>query len=241
MDKQKAQRFAQFLVKKYGEDGAKKKIQQIQKTGKVDEEDLKEFTALEQKQTTKALHGAKLSYIRTLKNQCPEGQELVYYKKGGSVTCGCKKKEQGGEVPAAKCGAVAEFKKVRKGEGGFKNKKDSAKTARKITVLTSTAAGQQAAFNRAAKEKKQWSKEDDKKLLKYRIKGTSNSSEKKDSTNLQNKWNNLPESEKKKHELQEKRGGKVVKAFKEKCGSKLKKHLQGGSLNGIPFIKKALY
>ena len=28
---------------------------------------------------------------------------------------------------------------------------------------------------------------------------------------------------------------KVVKAFKEKCGAKMKKHQQGGSLNGILF------
>jgi len=50
MDKAKAQRFTQFLIKKYGEDGAKKKIQKIQKTGKVDEEDIKDFAASEQKQ-----------------------------------------------------------------------------------------------------------------------------------------------------------------------------------------------
>jgi len=33
-----------------------------------------------------------------LKNQCPEGEELYYFKKGGkaSVGCGCKKKEDGG-------------------------------------------------------------------------------------------------------------------------------------------------
>jgi hypothetical protein len=43
MDEKKAKRFVSFLKNKYGEDGAKKKIQKIQKTGKVDEEDLKEF------------------------------------------------------------------------------------------------------------------------------------------------------------------------------------------------------
>ena len=55
----------------------------------------------QQAQAQKALHGAKLNYFRTLKNQCAEDEEVVYYKKGGSVTCGCKKKEQGGEIPSA--------------------------------------------------------------------------------------------------------------------------------------------
>lgn len=63
-----------------------------------------------QKKTTRALHGAKLNYFKSLKHQCAEDEEVVYYKKGGSVTCGCKKKEQGGEVPSAKDGAVAKFK-----------------------------------------------------------------------------------------------------------------------------------
>jgi hypothetical protein len=40
-------------------------------------------------------------------------------------------------------------------------------------------------------------------MLKYRLKGTKNPAEKRDSTENQIKWNNLPESEKKKHEIQE--------------------------------------
>lgn len=119
MDEKKAKRFVSFLKNKYGEDGAKKKIQKIQKTGKVDEEDLKEFQASEQKQqqvqTKKAAHGAKLNYFKSLKNQCAEDEEVVYYKKGGSVGCGCKKKEDGGQVTTAKEGsAVAKFKEARK-------------------------------------------------------------------------------------------------------------------------------
>ena len=70
----------------------------------------------QQKQAKKALHGAKLQYIRSLKNQCPEGEELYYYKKGGRVGCGCKKKEDGGEVVKAGlgCSAVDKFKSARK-------------------------------------------------------------------------------------------------------------------------------
>ena len=64
---------------------------------------------------------------------------------------------------------------------------------------------------------KNWTKEDDKKLLKYRLKGTKNPAEKKDSTEVQTKWNKLPEKVKKQHEVQE-----------EKCGGKAKKHLLGG-------------
>ena len=73
----------------------------------------------QKQQTTKALHGAKLNYFKSLKHQCAEDEEVVYYKKGGSVTCGCKKKEQGGEVPSAKDSAVAKFKAIRKGSTGM--------------------------------------------------------------------------------------------------------------------------
>lgn len=52
----------------------------------------------QQAQAKKALHGAKLNYFKSLKNQCAEDEEIVYYKKGGSVGCGCKKKKDGGIV-----------------------------------------------------------------------------------------------------------------------------------------------
>ena len=71
-------------------------------------------------QTQKALHGAKLQYFRKLKNQCAEDEEVYYYKKGGSVGCGCKKKENGGEVKKD-CGgsaisAIDKFKKMKSGK-----------------------------------------------------------------------------------------------------------------------------
>lgn len=66
------------------------------------EEGLKEaykrFQASQKKQAQKALHGAKLNYFKSLKNQCAEDEEVVYYKKGGSVGCGCKKKDTGGPI-----------------------------------------------------------------------------------------------------------------------------------------------
>ena len=69
----------------------------------------------QQAQAQKAEKGAKLNYIKSLKGQCPDGEELVYFKKGGMIDCGCQKKEKGGAVkPAKKANAIEEFKKGRK-------------------------------------------------------------------------------------------------------------------------------
>ena len=58
----------------------------------------KEKAQASAQQTKKAAHGTKLNYFKSLKNQCAEDEEVVYFKKGGSVKCGCKKKEDGGEI-----------------------------------------------------------------------------------------------------------------------------------------------
>ena len=69
----------------------------------------------QQAQAQKAEKGAKLNYIKSLKGQCPDGEELVYFKKGGMIGCGCQKKEKGGEVKQPKkANAIEEFKKGRK-------------------------------------------------------------------------------------------------------------------------------
>lgn len=72
--------------------------------------------AQQQQQATKAERGAKLNYIKQLKGSCPEGEELVYFKKGGMINCGCQKKEKGApiEQPKKKANAVQEFKTRRK-------------------------------------------------------------------------------------------------------------------------------
>ena len=59
---------------------------------------------------------AQLDYLKSLKGQCPDGEELVYFKKGGMIDCGCQKKEKGGEVeqPKKKLNPIEEFKKGRK-------------------------------------------------------------------------------------------------------------------------------
>lgn len=76
------------------------------------------------KQTQSAKHGAKLRYIRSLKNQCAEDEELRYYKKGGSVGCGCVKKGNKGIQMPDKEDPVKKFKeKIKKNTCGSKMKK----------------------------------------------------------------------------------------------------------------------
>ena len=65
-----------------------------------------------QKNARKAAHGAKLNYIKSLKHQCADDEELVYFKKGGAFDCGCQKKKDGGKTPLTKKknSAIEEFK-----------------------------------------------------------------------------------------------------------------------------------
>lgn len=58
----------------------------------------------------RAAHGAKLQYLKSLKNQCEDDEEVFYYKKGGHLNCGCKKKV----VKAnSGCSAIELFKQHR--------------------------------------------------------------------------------------------------------------------------------
>lgn len=68
---------------------------------------------MKQQQGIKAKLGAKLQYIRKIKGLCPEGEELVYMKKGGKVCPVCQKKKE--EVKMAQKGnAITDFKDSRK-------------------------------------------------------------------------------------------------------------------------------
>ena len=176
----------------------------------------------EQKQ--KALHGAKLNYFRTLKHQCEEDEELYYYKKGGRVGCGCKKKEDGGEVTKAEKGtAVDKFKKAKK---GFQvpqqiNPNDTIHINGQIRSLT----------DKPIKDKN----------------NTYKSLTLEEYKKLKDKDKNRVDIKDAAHGRQvHKCGGKV----KRDCGgsklkacngavAKFKIHRQGGSLNGIPFTRKA--
>ncbi len=111
-DKEIQQKFIQFLAKK---SGAKTQQQLEEYIKRLGEDGLKkakeEFTKEMQKQKVKAAHGAKLNYIKSLKHQCAEDEELYYYKRGGAVGCGCiKKNEEGGKTPQKKKNPVKAFK-----------------------------------------------------------------------------------------------------------------------------------
>lgn len=57
--------------------------------------------------------GAKLQYYKKLKGECPEGEELVYFKQGGRICKACQKAQKGTKVNAVdkfKAGR-AQFKK----------------------------------------------------------------------------------------------------------------------------------
>lgn len=64
--------------------------------------------ALTQGNTRKARLGAKLNYVRQSIGECPEGEEVIYFKKGGEICkmCSGKKLQQGG-----KSDPVKDFKK----------------------------------------------------------------------------------------------------------------------------------
>ncbi len=167
-------------------------IQQLQGNEQALEQAMGQFLQ-EMQQAPKARLGAKLNYVRSLRGLAPEGMEVEYYKEGGQVKKKFVKPAGGAKEKDGKK-EIADFKK-KKACGGLKAK-----------------------FADGGKPKaNKWTKEDDKKLLKYRLKGTKNPAEKKDSTDVQTKWNKLPEKVKKQHEVQE-----------EKCGGKAKKHMFGG-------------
>lgn len=67
--------------------------------------------ALQQGITRKARLGAKLDYIKQSIGECPEGQEVVYFKKGGEICkmCAGKKMQDGG-----KSDPIKNFKKKKK-------------------------------------------------------------------------------------------------------------------------------
>ena len=201
-EKELQQAFLQFLAQKSGAKNQKELEQYVQSLG---EEGLKqayeEFTQYMQKQTKKAAHGTKLNYFRELKNQCPEGYEVVYYSKGGkNLGCGCKKKK-GGEIQESNLSWKESFKN-RKMQFGSK-----------MMQLT------EANKKRKAEEKKKKDLED-----KWRrgtiIVGKDIARGQEDSgPRARVQDNAVPNEDIPSHD-------------------KVKKHNNGGSLNGVPFLKK---
>lgn len=160
------------------------------KDGKKEIADFKKKKACKGMKTGKKQDGGELGYnFNTYKPDAKAGPDGSFFEKPGRPSDLFIPK------PMDKQGGELKSNKTKKACGGSKMK-----------------------FADGGKPKAdKWTKEDDKKLLKYRLKGTKNPAEKKDSTEVQTKWNKLPEKVKKQHEVQE-----------EKCGGKVKKHLFGG-------------
>ena len=103
------------------------------KVAQLSENDLREFykqyKAMEGNQISMAKLGAKLSYVQTLRCECPEGYEVEKYMAGGCVKC--KKKAEGAKVVDIfkdKCGGKAK-KRVKKDlKGAVVNKADTVHT-----------------------------------------------------------------------------------------------------------------
>ena len=204
----------------------------------------------QQQQAQKAAHGTKLNYFRTLKNQCPEGEELVYYKKGGQVSCGCKKKKEEGGVIADDENDWKKKFKARKAQAGSK-----------MLDLVESRKGRKKAADEAEKRKlaeerrkKTWgatsmvigkdiqpgsgndTKNQGESAAQYYL-GLGYHKQGSDQKPAQKKPKSACGS---KIVKKDKKGSAIEEFKKAKCGSKLKKHLQGGSLNRIPFIRLEL-
>lgn len=176
------------------------------------EEGLKEaykrFQTYKQKKAKKAAHGAKLDYIKRLKDQCAEDEELVYFKRGGAIGCGCvKKKQEGGGITKKALSAIDNFKarinqKRKEVEAQRPDKNGEYTTKDGIRVIT----------RKGTNERQR----------------TLDANKTKEETTPPKINKGVGKNEK---------GSKL----KKNCGGaqiKIKSHKQGGSLNGIPFIKR---
>lgn len=210
MEKNEEQEFVNYLKNKY-KDLSQDKIKELKDSGQL-EKDYQEFR---KKKTQKAEHGAKLQYLKNLKNQCAEDEELYYYKKGGIVDCGCKKKmEEGGPLKKKHENAVDKFK-------GRANQEDTVHVNKRIySVTDSQGKVKDSRFPAYSKEQYQKDLRSKKPDAKKRV-------EKAD----------MATAYKNGKKIEKNCGGSAIAKFKAKCGSKLKKHQQGGSLNGIPFMQ----
>ena len=183
----------------------------------------------QQAQTQKALHGAKLNYFKSLKHQCAEDEEVVYYKKGGSVTCGCKKKEQGGEVKKdRKESAVERFKSIKK--AGFGDVL--------IKIADSLSGG---GFRKAEEEKRKRTISSVKKGPGTTKQPTIDGTKKMQEENKK-KFKNDYSSKRVKDSEEDYLKGITNEATAEKCGGKVKKKAEGSKINkncgGSPIVSQ---
>jgi hypothetical protein len=94
-------------------------IQQLQGNEQALEQAMGQFLQ-EMQGAQKARLGAKLNYLRSIKGDCPEGQEVKYFKEGGRVCKKCVEKGAAGEKVNGKK-EIESFKK-KKACGGVKFK-----------------------------------------------------------------------------------------------------------------------
>lgn len=116
-----------------GDKEANQTIQQIMQAAQQGDQQAAQVAKLLQaivqqmKGSRKARLGAKLDYIKQSIGECPEGQEVVYFKKGGEIckVCAGKKMQDGG-----KSDPIKEFKKKKVNKhqqgGTFKQAFDNA-------------------------------------------------------------------------------------------------------------------
>ena len=199
-EKEKAQIFQAFST------WAQKKginVQELQKNPKALEQALGQFIQEIQSQKTSARHGAKLNYIKSLKHQCADDEELYYYKKGGSLGCGCKKKKEGGEVEKAQNGAKAvdKFKRDQAAKDSIE-----ANVHNNQDIQNNVSGKTPGNYKKNKQGKMQWTPD--------RTKAPYKKTEKKE----------------KGSKIEKNCGGSAVTKFKMKCGDKLKKHFFGGTI-----------
>ena len=153
-----------------------------------------------------ARNGAKLNYIKKLKGECPEGQQLVYFKEGGRVCKKCIEAAAGGAKVKDGKKEIADFKK-KKACGGSKmkfelggetpqkpKKKESKQPTKRLDPRTTTTLP-------GGKYPEYWTSQE--RQLWERLHGSNDEG----AAAVENKG-----------------------VGKNKCGSKLKKHQQGGTI-----------
>ena len=88
---------------------------QVHGNPQIEEQAMGQFMQeLQQRQSRIARHGAKLNYIKKLKHQCAEDEELKFFAKGGVIGCNCVKKNQGGGKTESKKSALQQYKDKKK-------------------------------------------------------------------------------------------------------------------------------
>ena len=106
-------------IKQAAEQGDQQALQIMQKIQQI----------MQQVQSAKL--GAALNYIKRIKGECPEGQELVYFKKGGSICKQCVAKQNAKDddpVKAFKEKCGGKTKKAEKGGPVYSKTRTESKT-----------------------------------------------------------------------------------------------------------------